>query len=260
MTSDISSKQIHPPLNSHQQFKSLPWTKGVRVLVTDSNGLIAVEKPAGILSHPNRKSHQGKGLLNLPYDSEQQAYIQTGGENGDLQPIYLLNRLDSATSGILLLSAYPKTREAALEAFEKRKVTKIYKALVFGVAKPKGRGAIWKDRLQVIQSGKSVRANTGSGKSAETELVSAQPIPGSPITSLLELKPITGRTHQLRVQCAKRRLPIVGDRTYGDFQKNKLIARTKRIKRLCLHSSETSLEYVLDGKSFRFRAVSETPF
>ena len=260
MASDIDTKQIHPPLNSNLQFKSLPWTKGVRVLVTDSNGLIAVEKEAGVLSHPNRKSDKGKGLLKLPYNSEQRAYIQPRGENGDLQPIYLLNRLDSATSGILLLSATPKTRKAVLEAFEKRKVAKLYKALVFGVAIPKGRGGIWKDRLQVIQSRKSVRANTGSGKSAETELVSAQPIPGSPITSLLELKPITGRTHQLRVQCAKRLLPIVGDRTYGDFQKNKLIARTKGIKRLCLHSSETSLEYILDGKSFRFSAVSETPF
>ena len=247
-------------MNSHQQFNFLPLTKGVRVLVADSNGLIAVDKPAGTLSHPNVKSDQGKGLLNLPYDSEKQAYIQLGRENGDVQPIYLLNRLDSATSGILLLSASSRTRKAVMEVFENRKVTKIYKALVFGITKIKGRGMIWKDRLRVVQSGKSVRADTGSGKSAETELVSARSIPGSPIASLLELKPITGRTHQLRVQCAKRRLPIVGDRTYGNFQKNKLIARTKGIKRLCLHSSETSLEYVLDGNLFRFRAVSDIPF
>ena len=41
--------------------------------------------------------------------------------------------------------------------------------------------------------------------------------------ALLELQPKTGRTHQLRIQCANRGLPIVGDRTYGDFQRNKAL-------------------------------------
>lgn len=226
----------------------------------DSNGLIAVDKPAGILSHPNRKSDVGKGLLRLAYDATQQAYILPENDKEDGQLIYLLNRLDSATSGVLLLSASLPTRDAVLKAFQERQVAKRYLALVFGLYNGKSRKSLWKDRLQVAQLEKSIRTQSGSGKSAETELLSARAIPGSPITSLLELKPITGRTHQLRVQCAKRRLPIVGDRTYGDFQKNRLYARAKGIKRLCLHCAETDLEYSLAGKKSRFRAVSEAPF
>ncbi len=248
-------------LSAHSQFDYLPWTKGARVIKTDANGLIAVDKPFGILSHPNSKSDRVKGLLRLDYDAKEQAYILPDDQdNGHHQQIYLLNRLDSATSGILLLSASLETRDAVLKAFEERRVTKLYRALVFGILDRKGREILWKDRLKVAKFGKAVRAQAGSGKSAETELVFARTIPGSPITSLLELKPLTGRTHQLRVQCAKRRLPIVGDRTYGDFQKNRLYARVTGIKRLCLHSSETKLEYTLGGKVFRFRAVSEPPF
>jgi len=247
-------------LNSRSQFDFLPWTKGVRVLKTDANGLIAVDKPSGTLSHPNSKSDMGKGLLRLDYDANEQAYVLPDQNKGSPQLIYLLNRLDSATSGILLLSTSIETRNAVLKAFEERRVTKLYRALVFGVIDRRGRTTLWKDRLQVAKFGKAVRSQSGSGKSAETELVSAHTLPGVPITSLLELKPLTGRTHQLRVQCAKRRLPIVGDKTYGDFQKNRLYARAKGIKRLCLHSSETKLEYTLGGKAFRFRAVSEPPF
>ena len=77
------------------------------------------------------KSDIGKGLLNLPYDSEKQAYIQLRIENGDVQPIYLLNRLDSATSGILLLSASSRTREAVMKSLKNRKVTKILQGPCF---------------------------------------------------------------------------------------------------------------------------------
>ena len=59
--------------------------------------------------------------------------------------------------------------------------------------------------------------------------------------ALLELQPKTGRTHQLRIQCANRGLPIVGDRTYGDFQKNKEWGKGGTAERLCLHAKTISL-------------------
>ena len=256
----LKHKSQQTALSKPFQIDSLPWQRGTRIIKSDSNGLIAVNKPEGVLSHPNRKSDTGKSLLGAPYDADLQAYIVPGGNNNESQFIYLLNRLDSSTSGALLFTISDATRAAVLEAFEKRRVTKVYQALVFGNAKAKGRQTIWKDRLQITRSGGTVRSSAGSGKSAETELISARPVPGTPITSLLKLKPITGRTHQLRVQCAKRHLPIVGDRTYGNFQKNKLYARNKGIKRLCLHSSETKLEYTIKGETFRFQAATEAPF
>ncbi len=244
-------------MNELSKAKRFPWAKGVGLGACDENGLMAVEKPAGLMSHPNRGSDFGKALLAASYDSDEQAY-RVEREPGDETLVYLLNRLDSATSGLLLMTANPEVRTLVLEAFEGKRVRKVYEALVFGATR---RGPpIWKDRLTVKRAEGGVRASSGGGLNAETRLVRSTVIPGTPLLSLLTLMPLTGRTHQLRIQAAKRGVPIVGDRTYGDFQKNKQFARTKGIKRLCLHCSETELEYSLGRKNFHFSAKSKRPF
>lgn len=237
---------------------SLPWGKGVRVAARDENGLIAVDKPSGVLSHPNREGESSRCLLNAPYEEEIEAY-RLGGESGSGECVYLLNRLDSATSGLLLMTTNLAVRELVREAFEKKRVRKVYETLVFGVSRSRG-VVLWKDRLSVKKMDGGLRASAGGGATAETKLIKSTSIPGIPAMSLLTLSPLTGRTHQLRIQASKRGLPIVGDRTYGDFAKNKQVARAKGIKRLCLHCTETALEYRLGGKAFRFKAVSKRPF
>jgi tRNA pseudouridine65 synthase len=76
---------------------------------------------------------------------------------------------------------------------------------------------------------------------------------------LIELTPRTGRSHQLRVQCAHRRLPIVGDATYGDFGGNRALAKETGVKRLCLHSHETRFDYEHEGRAVKFVATAPTP-
>ena len=235
-----------------------PWGEGVQIAALDGNGLIAVDKPAGILSHPNRKGEASGCLLNVPYDEEVQAFQLGRGPDAD-KPLYLLNRLDSATSGLLLMTVNERLRDLIRDAFEKRRIRKVYEALVFGTSRREGSN-LWKDRLSVSKSQGGLRATVGSGVTAETKLLSSQPIPGIPVMSLLTLSPQTGRTHQLRIQASKRGLPIVGDRTYGNFAKNKHVARSKGLKRLCLHCTETSVEYVLGGKKFHLEAISKRPF
>lgn len=238
--------------------KTLPWGKGVRIAKVDANGLMAIDKPPGLLSHPNRKGDTGRSLLRASYDFEKQAY-RIPSESSEASLIYLLNRLDSATSGLLLMTASRAIRDQVLEAFERKRVCKVYEALVFGIAR-KGKGEIWRDRLAVSKAEGGVRAVAGGSLRAETQLLASRPIPGMPSMSLLRLSPLTGRTHQLRIQAAKRGLPIVGDRTYGDFNKNKLVARSKGIKRLCLHCTETSVDYEMNGQTYKFAARSKTPF
>ncbi len=237
--------------------KRLPWARGVKLLACDANGLIAAEKPSGVLSHPNKKGEQSKSLLNCPYDERKQAYQVLDTECGAGTEVYLLNRLDSATSGIVLLSLAEETAAAALKAFESKQVRKTYQALVFGM--PRGGPPLWRDRISVKKAQGGLRASTGGGLSAETKLVKVEPMPGMPPMARLTLMPITGRTHQLRIQTSKRFVPIVGDRTYGDFQKNKLAAK-KGLKRLCLHCVGTELEYRLGNRGFRFKVASAAPF
>ena len=77
--------------------------------------------------------------------------------------------------------------------------------------------------------------------------------------TLIRLEPRTGRSHQLRVQCAKRHLPIVGDQTYGDFGANRVFAKAAGTKRMFLHSMETSFAYEWKGRTWEFAAQAELP-
>jgi len=61
--------------------------------------------------------------------------------------------------------------------------------------------------------------------------------------SLLQLEPKTGRTHQLRIQCSQRNLPIVGDRTYGDFEKNRLFAKGTGQEGMFLHAERVKVPF-----------------
>ena len=84
-------------------------------------------------------------------------------------------------------------------------------------------------------------------------------MPGPPPLALVQLDPQTGRSHQLRVQCARRGLPIVGDQTYGDFRRNREFAKATGCKRLFLHSLATRFNYELNRRTFTFAATTPLP-
>jgi 23S rRNA pseudouridine955/2504/2580 synthase len=65
--------------------------------------------------------------------------------------------------------------------------------------------------------------------------------------SLLSLKPLTGRTHQLRVQAAHHQLPIIGDRTYGDFKINAHAKQSWGLQRLMLHAEHIQMSDPASG-------------
>lgn len=234
---------------------SLPLGRGVTVLQHDQNGVGALFKPAGTLSHPNEPGDESRSLLNSAYDETNECYHWAAGERGRL---WLLNRLDSVTSGAILVAADETIAHEIRAQFKRRQVHKVYFALVFGVPRPSR--DIWRDRLAVTKRGGQIRTAAGAGMvpaESAMQLVRTQAFP-SPV-SLLRLEPRTGRSHQLRAQCAKRRLPIVGDQTYGDFARNREFARRTREKRLFLHSAETRFDYEFRGQKFAFAAQAEVP-
>ena len=77
--------------------------------------------------------------------------------------------------------------------------------------------------------------------------------------SLIKLEPRTGRTHQLRVQTAAHGHPILGDRTYGDFEFNKAVGTARGFKRLFLHAESTQLSFDWQGAKVEFKAVAPMP-
>lgn len=236
---------------------TLPWGEGVSVLKSIPVGLLACYKPAGVLSHPNKGKDAGRALLRAPYDLQHECYrVQTAKGDGDGE-VWLLNRLDSATSGVLLCATDPVLAEAVRELFAQGRVRKVYYALVFGVMSPPRQ--VWRDRLHVSKTGGQLRTTAEGGAFAETEVRLQRVYPGKIPVSLLELRPKTGRTHQLRVQSAQRDLPIIGDETYGSFAWNKEFARRTGHKRLFLHSTEIQLSLPSGGRSLSFQARAPLP-
>lgn len=235
---------------------SLPLGRGVRVLARDQNGLLALIKPTGVLSHPNAASDMPRALLTSRYDLKQECYEVQSGSGGSIR-VWLLNRLDSATSGVLLCAIRDEVAEVVRLQFAEGRVRKKYHALVFGAMSPSRQS--WRDRLHVSREEGRLRTTATAGVEAETEARLVRFFPGRYPVSLIELAPKTGRTHQLRVQCAKRKLPIVGDQTYGNFAWNREFVKATKHKRLFLHSSEIGLSFNLDGRTANFSAHAPLP-
>ncbi len=246
----------------------VPLGRGVTVLARDAQGLVALNKPAGVLSHPNRAGEEARALLQAPYVFEGEFFEWgTGAEAGGSvaapagragQRLWLLNRLDSATSGVILAAAREDLAREIRAQFKRKTVRKVYHALVFGA--PRQPMELWRDLLAVEKRHGQIRTATAAGNvPAESRMSVVRPGRGTPRVTLVRLEPRTGRSHQLRVQCAKRHLPIVGDQTYGDFRANREFARLAGTKRMFLHSMETSFDYEFAGQSHHFAARAPLP-
>jgi tRNA pseudouridine65 synthase len=245
-------------------WSQLPLGKGVTLISHDVNGLAALSKPAGVLSHPNMESEIPRALLLATYTIKGECYEWTPADVPGAAPrrLYLLNRLDSATSGVILVTANEALATAIRTLFTHKHIRKLYQAVVFG--QPSESKQLWRDRLAVQKRGARIRvganASGGTGQASESKMsVVRQRRDHVPPLALIQLEPLTGRSHQLRVQCADRNLPIVGDLTYGDFAANRDFAKTTGEKRLFLHSHETSFDYEWAGKKFTFTAAAPLP-
>lgn len=236
----------------------LPLGPGVRPLAAQPTGLLALEKPAGVMSHPNAGEAARNALLTAEYDEASECYRFTDTACV-ARRVWLLNRLDSPTSGVVLAATDEATARAVKALFAEREIEKTYHAVVKGGRLIPPEGA-WRDRLDKRHGGDHVRASAGSGAEAVSLYSWIRANRELPALSLIKLEPKTGRTHQLRIQSATHGHPIAGDKTYGDFALNKaLAARDRRFDRLFLHCSRTALRYTVGGREYAFVAESPLP-
>ena len=226
------------------------------MITRDVNGVLALSKPAGVLSHPNSPGGETRALLTCAYETAGECYVWPAPD-GAVNRLWLLNRLDSATSGVILAAASERVALTIRRQFARRQVHKRYQALVFGL--PRASSEIWRDRVAVEKRGGMIRTRVAGNVPAEARCLVLSRRPAGPPLALVQLEPRTGRSHQLRVQCARHGLPIVGDQTYGDFHLNREFARAAGSKRLFLHSLETRFSYELDGRNFAFAATAPLP-
>lgn len=221
----------------------------VKILKAHPCGLLAVEKPAGVLSHPNGPQSEAKALVKGPYSLDAEYYDLGGGAK-----VHVLHRLDGPTSGVILLGLNEELAKAVKALFRERRIVKRYHCLVKG--KPPAYPKVWLDKLQRKEGPSFIRMQSGMGSEAKTEWTLVHQ--GKEL-STLSLAPLSGLSHQLRVQCSLRHSPIVGDQTYGDFKFNRKMAPLLATKNLCLHASSIAFELEYQGKRIAFEAHSPLP-
>lgn len=183
-----------------------------RVLFRD--GLILViDKPAGIAVH---RGPSGGANLEAQFDALR---------FGLPRPPALAHRLDRDTSGVLVLGRHPKALRRLGALFASGQVEKVYWAVVEGVpADPAGRIETGLKKL-TRRDGWRMIADP-EGQRAVTEWRVRASAGGR---SWLELRPRTGRTHQIRVHCALLGCPVAGDRAYGGTAGGPLLLHARRI-------------------------------
>lgn len=190
-------------------------TKFVQSLVIyKDNDVIVLNKPAGLAVQggTNQTRHLDGMLSALRFDKEENPR--------------LVHRLDKDTSGVLVLGRTPVATKKLADAFKSREAKKVYWALVHGNPELK-EGKISAKLLKCSGEfgGELMRIDEKNGQSATT-LYRVEDEAFKKV-SWLELMPLTGRTHQLRVHCLFMKHPIVGDHKYkidgviADYLKNK---------------------------------------
>lgn len=181
-----------------------PAEDGPLDILYEDDYLLVVEKPAGMLIHPSRAKNEGT-LANFVF-----GYYQKTGQKSAFHP---MTRLDRDTFGIVLLAKNSHVH-ALLQGVE---VVKTYHALTFGG--PEEKTGIIDAPIARRELPSLLRYVGPEGKPSVTEY---RVLERSGMLCKLALRPITGRTHQLRVHCAHEGFPILGDPQYGSDESQRL--------------------------------------
>ena len=207
----------------------------------EDDSIVVVEKPAGMVVHPGAGNRKGT-LVN--------ALLGRGGALSSLGGVErpgIVHRLDKETSGILLTAKNNAAHRALQSQFASRSLSKTYTTLVKGpIEFEEGRV------LEPIGHDPKIRhkmAVSSHEKAREAESY-YRVVRRFRYSTLLEVRIVTGRTHQIRVHMAHLGHPVVGDAVYGSGKPG---------DRLCLHASKIEFLHPKSGKLMTFESEIPRP-
>jgi len=210
-------------------------------VIYEDPALLVIDKPAGVAVHG------GSGVSYGAIESLRAARPQA-------KLLELAHRLDRDTSGLLIVC---KKRSALTELHRQLRdgeVEKVYTAIVQGA--PAAASFELADPLHkyVTASGERRVSVREGGRAARTQVRVRKR--GAQFC-VLEVRLLTGRTHQIRVHLAHAGHPVLGDDKYGDFTLNRDLAR-QGMKRLCLHAGRLAFAHPVTGERLRLEAALPT--
>ena len=189
-------------------------------ILYEDEGVAIINKPAGIAVHGG--SGISFGIIEILRAARPQAPL-----------LELVHRLDRDTSGCLIIAKKRSTLRHIHQLLREEGIEKRYLALLRGAWQGGARQVTAPLRKNVLQSGERVVRVAEDGKPSQTLF---RPLRRWKAASLMEVKPLTGRTHQIRVHAAYLKQPIAGDDKYGDPDFNRVM-QAKGLLRLFLHAA-----------------------
>jgi len=207
-------------------------------IIREDESIIIVNKPAGMVIYPAAGNPGGTLMNALAHHCNTLCSI-----GAPLRP-GVVHRLDKDTSGLIVIAKDDTAYYSLVDQFRDRHVEKRYVALVYGNLKDNS-GQIVKLIGRSDSDRKKMTTRTRRGKEAITQFEVVKRFKGA---SLVKVRIITGRTHQIRVHFASTGHPVLGDMTYG--KKASLRSGNKEIKfpRQMLHAQYLKLKHPVTGE------------
>jgi len=226
----VVTVHIPPPEETGLEAEDIPLT-----IIYQDDDVIVIDKPAGLTVHP-APGHPSGTLVNALLA----ACPDLQGIAGTLRP-GIVHRLDKDTSGLLVVAKNDRAMQALQAQLKERRIHKKYLALVRGVPSPRegqieapiGRHPKNRKKMAVIDN----------GREAITRYRVREELDGY---ALLEVEPVTGRTHQIRVHLAAINHPVFGDPVYGQ--------RSDILGRQFLHAWKLGFGMPLGGREVEFES------
>jgi 23S rRNA pseudouridine955/2504/2580 synthase len=203
-------------------------------VVYEDDALLVIDKPSGVAVHGGSGVSFGV-IESLRAERPQAKFLE------------LAHRLDRDTSGLLIVAKKRSALTALHAMLREGRVEKIYLAVAKGV--PARRSFEISESLHkyVTSQGERRVAVREDGKASTTRV---KVVKSGKSFSLLELRLLTGRTHQIRVHLQHAGHPVLGDDKYGDFPLNHQL----KVKRLMLHAASLAFGHPLSGAALAFKA------
>jgi 23S rRNA pseudouridine1911/1915/1917 synthase len=188
-----------PPLPVHPLAEPIPLT-----IIYEDEDILVIDKPAGLTVHP-APGHPSHTLVNAIL-----AHCPGLAMSNELMRPGIVHRLDKDTSGLIVIAKNDFAREYLAAQFKNRTVTKGYFVLVKGrlspeqgiIEAPIGRDPHSRQRMAIVEAGKAATTQYQVRKYLDNY-------------TLVEVTPLTGRTHQIRIHLSAIGWPVVGDPLYG---------------------------------------------